>query len=195
MKIRVLQFVEFAYGDKRKDKSKVSQIINDNQKDYDPVTDRYKRFRESLSSFEDGNISENQFKNIYKTVTANKVSGYKILAENYLDLKEDHGLVWDGRQGISIKLDELEITANWYLHTDSSNQKRIVFLNFRKEPLPQKHEKGILNLLRASSPDFAGVGVLNVQAATLILATRLNVKELEFLELRAKTFLKISDSI
>jgi len=28
MKIRALQFVEFAYGDKRKDKSKVSQILS-----------------------------------------------------------------------------------------------------------------------------------------------------------------------
>jgi len=89
----------------------------------------------------------------------------------------------------------LQITANWYLHTDSSNQKRIVFLNFRKEPFPHQHQKGLLNLLKAATPESAGVGILNVQPATLVTATRLDEDEFEFLKSRAATFIRTAKSL
>jgi hypothetical protein len=61
MKIRVTQFIEFAYGDKRKDKAKVKSIIGDLDLPYDPARDRYKQFREAMASLEDKKISTEKF--------------------------------------------------------------------------------------------------------------------------------------
>ncbi|TNE56837.1 MAG: hypothetical protein EP341_04435, partial [Sphingomonadales bacterium] len=89
MKIRVSQFVDFAYGDKRKDKAKVRSIIDELNLPYDPAKDRYKQFREALISFEDQKISTKEFLSLYSSVSTNKSAGYKVLCQNYLDLKED----------------------------------------------------------------------------------------------------------
>jgi hypothetical protein len=195
MKIRAPHFIDFAYADKRKDKSKVVSILEDSKKDYDPAKDRYKKFRESLTSFEEGLLSEADFKKLHRSVAANKSEGYKVLANRYLDMKEDHGLVWDGRQPLLTNLEGLEISTSWYLHTDASNQKRIIFLNFQKNPLPRNHEKGLLTLLRLASPDSAGVGILNIQAATLVITSRADEHEVAYLKLRAQKFVSIASAI
>lgn len=195
MKVRITPFIEFAYGDKRKDKSTVSRIVEDMKKDYDPATDRYKQFREKLTAFEEGNVSEQFFLEFHKSVAANKKKGFETLAQNYIDLKEDYALIWDGIQRVSASLGGLEVQTSWYLHTDSSNQKRIIFLNFRKESFPTKQEKGLLTLLPLAAPEAAGVGILNIQSGTLILATRPDVQELVFLETRAKRFKLIADAL
>lgn len=195
MDIRSTQFVEFAYGDKRKDRNKVREIIAENDKDYDPTTDRYKKFRESLSNFESGKITEVDFKTFYKTVSSNKSAGYKTLAENYIDLKEDHALIWDGPQKVVAELDDLFISASWYLHTDASNQRRAIFLNFRKQAFPPDQERGLLTLLQYAFPESSGVGILNIQVSTLVLATRVNRAELAYLQSRAAKFQAIAESL
>ncbi|MEX0344435.1 MAG: hypothetical protein AB3N20_05900 [Rhizobiaceae bacterium] len=195
MKIRAVQFIEFAYGDKRRDRASVKRILDDIEKDYDPATDRYKKFRESLGAYEDGTVNEGEFLNFYKIVAANKSEAYKVLAKNYVDAKDDHGLIWDGLQRVSAKLGKLEVTASWYLHTDASNQRRIVFLNFRKEPFSHQHEKGLFTLLQIAAPESAGVGILNVQFATLNVSSRLDESELVFLESRAAKFVSIAETL
>ena len=72
---------------------------------------------------------------------------------------------------------------------------RIIFLNFGKDPLPHKKEKGLLTLLRLAKPDSAGVGILNIQAGTLITATRLDQSEADFLAKRAKKFVLLAEDI
>lgn len=185
MKIRFSQFIDFAYGDKRKDKAKVNSIISDQNSPYDPAKDRYKKFRESMKKFEEGDISEHDFLTLYTRVSANKSAGYKVLSQNYLDLKEDHAFIWQGRTGINAVISDLSISTAWYLRTEASNQRRVIFLHFGKEQLPRKKERGLLTLLRLAVPDSAGVGILNIQPGTLITATRLDQVEADYLKERA----------
>ncbi|APE44269.1 hypothetical protein FIU89_03505 [Roseovarius sp. THAF27] len=195
MKIRVSQFVDFAYGDKRKDKAKVRSIIDALDLPYDPVRDRYKQFREALISFEDQKISTKEFLSLYSSVSANKSAGYKVLCQNYLDLKEDHALIWQGRSPIEAEIVGLHIATAWYLRTEANNQRRIIFLHFGKEQLPRKKERGLLTILRLAKPDSAGVGILNIQPGTLITATRLDQSEADYLRKRAEKFVTFAKDI
>ncbi|WP_010138534.1 hypothetical protein [Oceanicola sp. S124] len=195
MKIRVSQFVDFAYGDKRKDKAKVRSIIDELDLPYDPAKDRYKQFRESLVSFEDQKISNKEFLELHSKVSANKASGYKVLCQNYLDLKEDHALIWQGRSPVEAEISGLHIATAWYLRTEANNQRRIIFLHFGKEQLPRKKERGLLTILRLAKPDSAGVGILNIQPGTLITATRLDQSEADYLHKRAEKFVALAKDI
>ncbi|WP_323032364.1 hypothetical protein [Paracoccus sp. (in: a-proteobacteria)] len=195
MKISLNQFVEFSYGDKRKDKSKVADIINDLDVPYDPAKDRYKQFREAMKSFEDGKASLKEFQELYETVSANKSSGYRTLSKNYLNMKEDYALIWEGRSPIEAVISDLHITTAWYLRTEENNQRRIIFLHFGKDPFSREKERGILTLLRMAKPDSAGVGIMNIQPGTLVTATRLDEKEAGFLRKRAERFTAIAKSI
>lgn len=195
MKIRVSQFIEFAYGDKRKDKAKVKSIIDDIDLPYDPAKDRYKQFREAMTSFEDKKISANEFLALHSGVSANKSAGYKILCQNYLDLKEDHALIWQGRSPVEAEISGLHITTAWYLRTEANNQRRIISLHFGKEQLPRKKERGLLTILRLAKPDSAGVGILNIQSGTLITSTRLDQNEADYLHQRAEKFLTITKKL
>lgn len=195
MKIRVTQFIEFAYGDKRKDKAKVKSIIGDLDLPYDPARDRYKQFREAMASLEDKKISTEKFLALHSSVSANKSAGYKVLCQNYLDLKEDHALIWQGRSPVEADISGLRITTAWYLRTEANNQRRIIFLHFGKEQLPRKKERGLLTILRLAQPDFAGVGILNIQPGTLITATRLDQNEADYLKTRAEKFLSLAKEL
>lgn len=192
MKIRVSQFIEFAYGDKRKDKAKVKSIIGDLDLPYDPARDRYKQFREAMTSLEDQKISTEKFLTLHSSVSANKSAGYKVLCQNYLDLKEDHALIWQGRSPVEADISGLHITTAWYLRTEANNQRRIIFLHFGKEQLPRKKERGLLTILRLAEPDSAGVGILNIQPGTLITATRIDQNEADYLKERAEKFLALA---
>lgn len=195
MKIRVTQFIEFAYGDKRKDKAKVKSIIGDLDLPYDPARDRYKQFREAMASLEDKKISTEKFLALHSSVSANKSAGYKVLCQNYLDLKEDHALIWQGRSPVEADISGLRITTAWYLRTEANNQRRIIFLHFGKEQLPRKKERGLLTILRLAQPDSAGVGILNIQPGTLITATRLDQNEADYLKTRAEKFLSFAKEL
>ncbi|ATG46088.1 hypothetical protein PhaeoP18_04195 (plasmid) [Phaeobacter piscinae] len=195
MKIRVTQFIEFAYGDKRKDKAKVKSIIGDLDLPYDPARDRYKQFREAMASLEDKKISTEKFLALHSSVSANKSAGYKVLCQNYLDLKEDHALIWQGRSPVEADISGLRITTAWYLRTEANNQRRIIFLHFGKEQLPRKKERGLLTILRLAQPDSAGVGILNIQPGTLITATRLDQNEADYLKTRAEKFLYLAKEL
>lgn len=195
MRIRVSQFIDFAYGDKRKDKSKAKSIIDDLELPYDPAKDRYKQFREAMASYEDKAISDRQFLALHTKVAPNKSSGYRVLCQNYLDLKEDHALIWQGRSPIEANIAGLRVTTAWYLRTEANNQRRIIFLHFGKEQLPRKKERGLLTVLRMAQPDLAGVGILNIQPGTLITATRLNQEEADYLHERAEKFLLIAQDL
>ena len=195
MKISVGQFIEFAYADKRKDKAKVGSIIGDLDLPYDPAKDRYKQFREAMTSFEDKKISVEDFHDLHSSVSANKSAGYKVLCENYMNLKEDYALIWQGRSPIEVEISGLRITAAWYLRTEENNQRRIIFLNFGKEPLPRQKERGLLTVLRLAKPDSAGVGILNIQPGTLITATRLDKSEADYLSKRAAKFMAIAEDL
>ncbi len=195
MKIRVTQFIEFAYGDKRKDKAKVKSIIGDLDLPYDPARDRYKQFREAMASLEDKKISTEKFLALHSSVSANKSAGYKVLCQNYLDLKEDHALIWQGRSPVEADISGLRITTAWYLRTEANNQRRIIFLHFGKEQLPRKKERGLLTILRLAQPDSAGVGILNIQPGTLITATRLDQNEADYLKTRAEKFLSLAKEL
>jgi hypothetical protein len=195
MKIRVTQFIEFAYGDKRKDKAKVKSIIGDLDLPYDPARDRYKQFREAMASLEDKKISTEKFLALHSSVSANKSAGYKVLCQNYLDLKEDHALIWQGRIPVEADISGLRITTAWYLRTEANNQRRIIFLHFGKEQLPRKKERGLLTTLRLAQPDSAGVGILNIQPGTLITATRLDQNEADYLKTRAEKFLSLAKEL
>lgn len=188
MKIRVSQFIEFAYGDKRKDKAKVKSIIGDLDLPYDPIKDRYKQFREAMVSLEDQKISTEKFLALHSSVSANKSAGYKVLCQNYLDLKEDHALIWQGRSPVEADISGLSIATAWYLRTEANNQRRIIFLHFGKEQLPRKKERGLLTILRLAQPESAGVGILNIQPGTLITSTRLDQNEADYLQERATKF-------
>ena len=195
MKIRVTQFIEFAYGDKRKDKAKVKSIIGDLDLPYDPARDRYKQFREAMASLEDKKISTEKFLALHSSVSANESAGYKVLCQNYLDLKEDHALIWQGRSPVEADISGLRITTAWYLRTEANNQRRIIFLHFGKEQLPRKKERGLLTILRLAQPDSAGVGILNIQPGTLITATRLDQNEADYLKTRAEKFLYLAKEL
>ena len=195
MKIRVTQFIEFAYGDKRKDKAKVKSIIGDLDLPYDPARDRYKQFREAMASLEDKKISTEKFLALHSSVSANKSAGYKVLCQNYLDLKEDPALIWQGRSPVEADISGLRITTAWYLRTEANNQRRIIFLHFGKEQLPRKKERGLLTILRLAQPDSAGVGILNIQPGTLITATRLDQNEADYLKTRAEKFLYLAKEL
>lgn len=195
MKIRVSQFIEFAYGDKRKDKAKAKSIMGDFNMPYDPAKDRYKQFREAMTSLEDQKISTKEFLELHSCVSANKSAGYKVLSQNYLDLKEDHALTWQGRSPVEAELSGLRITTAWYLRTEANNQRRIIFLHFGKEQLPRKKERGLLTVLRLAKPDSAGVGILNIQPGTLITATRLDQNEADYLHERAAKFVALTKDL
>lgn len=195
MKIRVSQFIEFAYGDKRKDKSKVRSIIGEFDLPYDAAKDRYKQFREAMTALEDKRISISKFLALHSSVSANKSAGYKILCQNYLDLKEDHALIWQGRSPVEAEISGLRITTNWYLRTEANNQRRIIFLHFGKEQMPRKKERGLVTILRLAEADSAGVGILNIQPGTLITATRLDQAEAIYLQERAVKFLALAKVI
>ena len=195
MKIRVSQFIDFAYGDQRKDKAKVKSIIDDLTLPYDPAKDRYKQFREAMTHFEEDKMSASDFINLHSRVAANKSAGYKTLSQNYLDLKEDHALIWQGRSPVEAEISGLHVATAWYLRTEANNQRRIIFLHFGKEQLPRKKERGLLTILRLARPDSAGVGILNIQSGTLITATRLDDSESLFLKKRAAKFTTISKNI
>lgn len=195
MKIRVSQFIDFAYGDQRKDKSVVKNIIDDIALPYDPAKDRYKQFREAMVSFEERRITASEFLDLHSRVSANKSAGYKTLSQNYLDLKEDHGLIWQGRSPVEAEVSGLHVTTAWYLRTEANNQRRIIFLHFGKDPLPRKKERGLLTILRLARPDSAGVGILNVQPNTLIISTRVDDNEIQYLNKRATKFLAYANSM
>jgi hypothetical protein len=192
VKVSVSQFIDFAYGDKRKDKAKVASIVKDLDVPYDPAKDRYKQFREAMTSFEDGKISTSDFLALHSGVSANKSVGYKILCKNYLELKEDYALIWEGRSPVEAEISGLRITTAWYLRTEANNQRRIIFLHFGKEQFPREKERGILTVLRLAKPDSAGVGILNIQPGTLIIASRLDQSEADFLRKRAEKFVAIA---
>lgn len=195
MKINVNQFIEFAYGDRRKDKANVAGIISELGVPYDPAKDRYKQFREAMTSFEDSKISLKDFQALHLNVSANKSSGYKVLCKNYLEMKEDYALIWEGRRPIEVEISDLRITTAWYLRTEENNQRRIIFLHFGKDPFPREKERGILTVLRLAKPDAAGVGILNIQPGTLITATRLDESEADFLRKRAAKFVATAKDI
>lgn len=195
MKIRVNQFIEFAYGDKRRDKAKVKSIIDDQKLPYDPAKDRYKKFRDTMTSFEDHKTSIEEFRALHSKVAANKSAGYKILCQNYLDLKEDHALTWQGKSSVEAKISGLRVTTAWYLRTEANNQRRIIFLHFGKSQLPMKKERGLLTILRLAEPDAAGVGILNIQPGTLTIATRLDKNEADYLHERAEKFVTVATSL
>lgn len=195
VKINVNQFIDFAYGDKRKDKAKVESIISDLGLPYDPAKDRYKQFRDAMTSFEEGKIPTKDFLELHSRVSANKSAGYKILCKNYTELKEDYGLIWQGRSPVEALIGGLHITTAWYLRTEESNQKRIIFLHFGKEQFAREKEKGILTVLRLAKPDSAGVGILNIQPGTLITASRLDKNEADYLGERALKFMAIAKGI
>lgn len=192
MKISVNQFIDFAYGDKRKDKAKVASIISDLAVPYDPAKDRYKQFREAMTSFEEGKIPPKEFLELHSNVSGNKSAGYKVLCKNYIELKEDYGLVWEGRSPVEALIGGLRITTAWYLRTEESNQRRIIFLHFGKEQFAREKEKGLLTVLRLAKPDSSGVGILNIQPATLITATRLDQSEADYLNERALKFMIVA---
>jgi hypothetical protein len=195
MKIRVSQFIEFAYGDKRKDKARAKSIIDGFDLPYEPAKDRYKQFREAMASLEEKKISTKEFLELHSSVSANKSAGYKVLCKNYLDLKEDHALTWQGRSPIEAEIAGLSISTAWYLRTEANNQRRIVFLHFGKEPMPRNKEKGLLTILRLAKPDSAGVGILNIQPGTLITATRLDQNESDYLHERAAKFINVAKKL
>jgi hypothetical protein len=195
MKIRVSQFIEFAYGDKRKDKAKVKSILGDLDLPYDPVKDRYKQFREAMTALEEQKITTESFLALHSNVSANKSAGYKVLCKNYLDLKEDYALIWQGRSPVEADISGLLITTAWYLRTEANNQRRIIFLHFGKEQFPRKKERGLLTVLRLAEPDSAGVGILNIQPGTLITATRLDQNEADYLRERAAKFVVLAKDI
>lgn len=195
MRVTEKTFIEFAYGDKRRDKAKVESILGELDVPYDPARDRYKRFREALKSFESRQITEQSFLDLHSRVSANKSAGYKVLFENYLELKEDHAFLWHGKSPIQAEFDGLTVTTSWYLRTESNNQQRIIYLNFGKDPLPFKKEKGLRTLLRLAAPDSAGVGILNIQAGTLITANRLDQAEANYLRQRANKFVTLAHSL
>ena len=195
MKISVNQFIDFAYGDKRQDKANVSSIINEPVAPYDPAKDRYKQFREAMTSFEERKIPIKEFLELHLNVAKNKTDGYEKLCKNYIDLKEDYGLIWAGRSSVEAKIAELVVTTNWYLRTEENNQKRVIFLHFGKEPFARVKERGILTVLRLGKPDAAGVGILNIQPGTLVTATRIDQKEVKFLEERAAKFAALAKDI
>lgn len=195
MKVRVSQFIDFAYGDKRRDKAKVRSIVDDIAVPYEPVKDRYKQFREAMASFEEQRISASEFLALPSGVSSNKVSGYKVLCQNYLDLKEDHALIWQGRSPIEAEIAGLTVSTAWYLRTEANNQRRIIFLHFGKDQLPRKKERGLLTVLRLAKPESAGVGILNIQPGTLITATRLDQNEADYLNERASKFVSIAEDL
>lgn len=195
MKIRVNQFIEFAYGDKRRDKAKVRSVIDDQKLPYDPAKDRYKKFRDAMVSFEDQKTSKKQFLELHSNVTANKSAGYKVLCRNYLDLKEDHALIWHGRSSVEAEIAGLHIATSWYLRTEANNQRRIIFLHFGKNQLPMMKERGLLTVLRLAEPGSAGVGILNIQPGTLTIATRLDQNEADYLHERAEKFVTIAANL
>lgn len=194
MKVRIGQFIDFAYGDKRRDKAKVLSILEEMKSDYDPAKDRYKKFREAMNSFEEGYLSKRDFLQLHKQVSANKAAGYKVLSENYLDAKEDHALIWQGRNAVVANIPDLEISTAWYLRTEANNQRRIVYLHFGKDPLPRQKERGYLSILRMAEPEAAGVGILNIQPGTLIFATRINQAEITYLQQRAEKFVTLAQN-
>lgn len=194
MELRAKQFIEFAYGDQRKDKAKVLNIISE-MDSYDPATDRYKKFREAMDSYEKGKISERDFLELYQSVSSNKSSGYRTLSRNYLALKEDHALVWEGRKPIFASFSDLSITTAWHLRAEASNQRRIIFLHFGKDQLPNKKQQGLLTLLMLAQPEAAGVGILNIQPGTLVTATRLDQSDAEYLKTRAEKFIALSKAV
>lgn len=98
-------------------------------------------------------------------------------------------------QSVFAKLAGLDIHASWYLRTDASKMRRIIYLNLSKGPVSRKHEKGILTLLQLAEPQSAGVGILNVQASTLVVRSRLDHDERNFLEARSAKFIEISESL
>ncbi|MEC9312611.1 MAG: hypothetical protein VYA97_12660 [Pseudomonadota bacterium] len=189
------QFIDFAYGDKRKDKSKVRSILSDMELPYDPAKDRYKQFREAMTSFEEQKMSQAAFIELYSSVSQNKSSGYKILSQNYLDLKEDHALIWKGRSPVEADISGLIISTAWYLRTEANNQQRIIFLHFGKDQMPRKKERGLLTILRLAKPDSAGVGILNIQPGTLITSTRLDQAEADYLNIRAARFVELAATL
>lgn len=195
MKISVKQFIEFAYGDKRKDKAKVSSLINEIDLPYDPAKDRYKKFREAMTAFEDRKITKKYFLELHSNVSANKAAGYKILCSNYVNLKEDYALTWAGRRPVEANISGVCITTAWYLRTEENNQKRIIFLHFGKEQISREKERGLLTVLRMAMPESAGVGILNIQPGTLVTATRLDQSETEYLSERAKKFFDVAHDI
>lgn len=162
---------------------------------YDPARDRYKQFREAMASLEDKKISTEKFLALHSSVSANKSAGYKVLCQNYLDLKEDHALIWQGRSPVEADISGLRITTAWYLRTEANNQRRIIFLHFGKEQLPRKKERGLLTILRLAQPNSAGVGILNIQPGTLITATRLDQNEADYLKTRAEKFLSLAKEL
>lgn len=195
MKIRGTLFVDFAHGDKRKDRASVKSIVADLNLPYDPARDRYKQFRAAMTSLEEGKISPRDFLDLHSRVSANKSSGYKILCQNYLDLKEDHALIWQGHSPLDVEIFGLHVTTSWYLRTEANNQRRIIFLHFGKEQLPRKKERGLLTLLQLSKPDSAGVGILNIQSGTLITATRRDQNEVDYLYERAAKFMTLAQDL
>ncbi|SMR82242.1 hypothetical protein SAMN04488030_2588 [Aliiroseovarius halocynthiae] len=195
MRIRVNQFVEFAYGDKRRDKAKVKSIITELEDQYDIAKDRYRKFRDAMRAFESKKLSEKSFLDLYKSVSANKSAGYEVLSRNYLALKEDHGLIWEGHKRVEAEISDLKISTAWYLRTEASNQRRIICLHFGKEQLPRKKERGLLTVLQMAEPESAGVGILSIQPGTLTAVTRLDHTEAEYLRKRAAKFMAIANDL
>ncbi|MEM7489309.1 MAG: hypothetical protein AAF390_09330 [Pseudomonadota bacterium] len=195
MQVRVTQFIDFAYGDKRRDRAKVNNIISDLGADYDPARDRYRKFREAMKSFEEGRMPTEKFLTLHSRVASNKAAGYKVLCQNYLDMKEDHALIWQGRSPLQADISGLRVTAAWYLRTEANNQTRIIYLHFGKDQLPRKKERGLLTVLRLARPESAGVGVLNIQSGTLTTATRLDQVEADYLKQRASKFMTLAGDI
>lgn len=128
-------------------------------------------------------------------MAANKSAGYEALSRNYLDLKEDHGLIWSGQNTATARFGRLEVPLSWYLRSEDSNNLRLVALRFNKDPMPHAIERGMLSLLHLAKPEAAGVGVLNVQYGTLVLATRQDPKTSTYLETRAAKLLSIVEAL
>lgn len=191
MRVRAKRFLDFAYGDKRKDKAMVKAIVEEIRQPFDPAKDYYKKFRDTLIAFEEGRISKADFLNLHTQVTANKASSYEVLSRKYLEAKEDNALVWQGQSAVVADISGLEIKSSWYLRTESRNQRMIVALHFNKERLPQKHEQGLLTILQLAEPASAGVGILCIQPATMVSATRQDDRERKYLQERAAKFVSI----
>ncbi|WP_374629913.1 hypothetical protein [Pannonibacter indicus] len=186
------QFVDFAYGNRRKDKSKVLEIMDAINSEYDPAKDRYKKFRETLEAYEKGNLSDAEFLSLYSRVSSRKSEAFKIMAKNYMEMKEDNGLSWDGFTRVDVEFSGLFVQVTWSLHTLTANSYRIVGINFGKDPYPKDKERAVLTLLQMAVPESYGVGIMNLQASTLVVKTRVDDLEKKFLDDRAKKFLDLA---
>lgn len=159
------QFIDYMVTSGGKRVQKVREIKQTSNLPYDPAKDYYKKIRDNVRSYEQGNLDEKAFRSVDDwKCDKRKKRTFADSVEQYLGWR-------DTLKGRALKIPagtaifgELSIRCSIDLAVKSGQQSKLIKFYFKKERLPANRIPLILALMKAAYPlSSSEVGILDVR--------------------------------